>query len=123
MAKRILFIEDDPSTLEVYTIAMRQAGFDVVAVDSGEEALEEIKKLSFDLILLDYILPEMDGFEVLKEIKKSPKNKKTQVLITTNYSIEELKIKGKFINGQKFVLKADYPPTKMITLIKSELKL
>ncbi len=119
---KILFIEDDPNTAEVYTIAMKQADFEVVNTRGGEEALEEIKKDKFDLILLDYILPDIDGLTILKEIKKSSKNKNTKVLVTTNYSIDELKNKGKFVEGQKFILKADYPPFKMIELIKKELK-
>lgn len=121
MNKNILLIEDDPSTLEVYKIALEQAGFVVDTADSGEEALEKIKEDGHDLILLDYILPGIDGSEVLREIKKNPKTKKIKVLITTNYSKEALKEKGKFVAGEKFVIKADYPPLKMIELIKKEL--
>jgi len=122
MNKNILIIEDDPSTLEVYKIALEQAGFVVDTADSGEEALEKIKEDGHDLILLDYILPGIDGNEVLKEIRKNPKTKKIKVLITTNYSKEALKEKGKFVAGEKFVIKADYPPLKMIELIKKELE-
>jgi len=121
MNKNILLIEDDPSTLEVYKIALEQAGFVVDTADSGEEALEKIKEDGHDLILLDYILPGIDGSEVLREIRKNPKTKKIKVLITTNYSKEALKEKGEFVAGEKFVIKADYPPLKMIELIKKEL--
>jgi len=121
MNENILIIEDDPSTLEVYKIALEQAGFIVDTADSGEEALEKIKEDGHDLILLDYILPCIDGNEVLREIRKNPKTKKIKVLITTNYSKEALKEKGKFVTGEKFVIKADYPPLKMIELIKKEL--
>jgi len=125
--KKILFIEDDPSTLEVYKIALEEAGFEVEPIDSGEEALEKLKDISDgraskpDLVLLDYILPEIDGLTVLKEIKKNPKIKDIKVLITTNYSVEALKQKGKFVKGEKFIIKADYPPRRMIELIKKEI--
>lgn len=125
--KKILFIEDDPSTLEVYKIALEEAGFKVEPADSGEEALEKLKEISNgkmdkpDLILLDYILPEIDGLAVLKEINKNPKTKDIKVLITTNYSVEALKEKGKFVKGEKFIIKADYPPRKMVKLIKKEI--
>jgi len=127
--KLIFLVEDDASTMEVYKIALEQAGFEVDPIESGEEALEKIKLIKQDklkapdLILLDYILPGIDGFDVLREIKKHPKTKKLKVFLTTNYSIEELKSRGEFINGEKFVLKADYPPTKMLLLVKKELGL
>jgi len=122
MNKNVLLIEDDPSTMEVYKIALEQAGFVVDTADSGEDALEKIKEDGHDLILLDYILPGVDGGVVLREIRKNPKTKKIKVLIITNYSKEALESKGKFIAGEKFVIKADYPPMKMIELIKKELE-
>lgn len=125
--KQILFIEDDHSTMEVYQIAFEQAGFEVIPIFSGEDALELIKEIvrnkakKPDLVLLDYVLSGVDGFEVLREIRKNPKTKNLKVILTTNYSVAELKLKGKFIDGKKFVLKADYPPSKLIELIKKEL--
>ena len=125
--KQILFIEDDHSTMEVYQIAFEQAGFEVIPIFSGEDALEVIKEIvqnktkKPDLILLDYVLSGVDGFEVLREIRKNPKTKNLKVLLTTNYSVAELKLKGKFIDGEKFVLKADYPPSKLIELVKKDL--
>jgi len=129
MKKLIFLVEDDASTMEVYKLALEGAGFEVDPIESGEEALEKIKEIEQgklkvpDLILLDYILPGIDGFEVLEEIKKNPKTKKIKVFLTTNYSIEELKNRREFINGEKFILKADYSPTKMVQLIKKELGL
>jgi len=126
--KRLIFqIEDDASTLEVYEIALEQAGFEVDTVESGEEALERLKLIKKgdlrkpDLILLDYLLPGIDGLDVLQNIRKDPKLKNLKVFITSNYSVRELKDKGEMIKGEKVVLKADYPPTKMVELIKDEL--
>lgn len=125
--KQILFIEDDHSTMEVYQVSLEQAGFEVIPIFSGEEALEKIKEIvqgktkKPDLIMLDYVLSGIDGLEVLKEIRKNPKTKDLKVFMTTNYSVTELKLKNKFIDGQKFIVKADYPPRKLIELIKKEL--
>ena len=126
--KNILFIEDDHSTMEVYQISLEQAGFKVVPISSGEDASKKIKEIiqgkakKPDLVLLDYMLSGIDGLEVLKEIRKNPKIKNLKVFITTNYSVSELKLKNKFIKGEKFILKADYPPRKLIELIKKELE-
>jgi len=126
MKKLIFFVEDDPATVEVYETALKANGFAVEIFTSGEEVLERMKQINGaqkpDLILLDFILPELDGLQVVREIRKNKKTKDIKIFITTNYSIEELKAKGKFVDGEKFILKADYPPTRMIELIKKELR-
>jgi len=125
--KLILFIEDDIPTVEVYKIALEQAGFMVEVITSGQEAMDKIAEIDQgeavepDLILLDYLLPDVDGLQILKEIRKRKNTKNLKVFIATNYSIEKLKQDGKFIAGEKFILKADYPPSKMAGLIEKEL--
>jgi CheY-like chemotaxis protein len=128
MSKCIFLIEDDPSIIEVYQTALEESGFKVEVLVSGEEAMTRIKEIGQekiekpDLILLDYILPGLDGIEILKEIRNNKNTKDLKVFITTNYSIEQLKQKKKVIaKGERFVLKADYPPSKMMALIKKEL--
>lgn len=127
MKKLILFIEDDRSTVEVYKTALEGAGFKVNVIFSGQDAIEEVREIAKgkkekpDLVLLDYVLPDLDGIEVLKEIRKDKNTKDIKVFITSNYSIEELEKKGKSVDGEKIILKADYPPSKMVELIKKEL--
>lgn len=126
--KLILFVEDDIPTVEVYKITLERAGFMVEVLTSGQEAMDKIAEIDQgeavkpDLVLLDYILPDIDGLQVLKEIRKRKNTKNLKVFIATNYSIEKLKQDGKFIDGEKFILKADYPPSKMADLVKKELK-
>jgi CheY-like chemotaxis protein len=125
--KLILFIEDDRSTVEVYKTALEGAGFIVNVILSGQEAIEEIREMAKgkkekpDLVLLDYVLPDLDGIEILKEIRKDKNTKDIKVFLSSNYSVEELKRKGKLVDGEKIILKADYPPSKMVELIKKEL--
>lgn len=127
MKKLILFIEDDRSTVEVYKTALEEADFRINVILSGQEAIEEIKEIAKgkkekpDLVLLDYVLPDLDGIEVLKEIRKNKNTKDIKVFLSSNYSVEELKKKGKLVDGEKIILKADYPPSKMVELIKKEL--
>lgn len=126
--KLILFIEDDIPTIEVYKIALERAGFMVEVLTSGEEAMDKIAEIEQgeavrpDLVLLDYILPDIDGLQVLKEIRKRESTKDLKVFVATNYSVEKLKQEGKFVNGEKFILKADYPPSKLVDLVKKELR-
>jgi CheY-like chemotaxis protein len=126
--KLILFVEDDIPTVEVYKIALERAGFMVEVLTSGQEAMDKIAEIDQgaavkpDLVLLDYILPDIDGLQILKEIRKRKNTKNLKVFVATNYSVEKLKQDGKFIDGEKFILKADYPPSKLADLVKKELK-
>jgi CheY-like chemotaxis protein len=126
--KLILFVEDDIPTIEVYKIALEQAGFMVEVLISGQEAIDKIAEIDRgeavkpDLVLLDYILPDIDGLQILKEIRKRKNTKDLKVFVATNYSVEKLKQDGKFVDGEKFILKADYPPSEMADLVKKELK-
>lgn len=124
--KLIFFVEDDPATVEVYEIALKAAGFDIETFTSGEDVVDRFSQEKMpkpNIILLDFILPDIDGLEVMKRIRKAKGGKDIKILVTTNYSIEELKAKGKFVGGIKFILKASYPPTKMVELVKKELGL
>ncbi len=71
MDATILLVEDDPSIREVTAIGLRQAGFTVVTADDGREALERFGSGSIDLILLDVMLPQLDGLEVARAIRRT----------------------------------------------------
>jgi two-component system response regulator MtrA len=68
---RILLVEDDPSIREVTAIGLRQAGFTVVTADDGREGLDRFEAEPFDLVLLDVMLPRLDGLEVARAIRRS----------------------------------------------------
>lgn len=80
---RILVVEDDTVVrgLEVFTL--EQAGYEVVEVATGEEALERLRKRSFDLVILDIMMPGIDGYEVLEQIRVMPTRAHTPVIIVT----------------------------------------
>jgi len=67
--KAILAVDDDPKQLELLGIKLTEAGYRLIVVQSGEEALKTIKIEKPELVLLDILMPEMDGFETLKRIK------------------------------------------------------
>jgi two-component system, OmpR family, response regulator MtrA len=70
MNERVLLVEDDPSIRELATIGLSRAGYRVRAVGDGREALGEFRREPYDLVLLDVMLPTLDGFEVCREIRK-----------------------------------------------------
>jgi DNA-binding response OmpR family regulator len=69
MPKSILIVDDDPSTVELLKFTLEEAGYKALAANTGEEALEKIKKHKPDLVLLDIMLPMKDGYSVLEELR------------------------------------------------------
>lgn len=128
MKKTILFIEDDLPTIDVYKTALEKAGFDVDPMLLGEEAIRKIKEIEQgkakkpDLVLLDLALPDINGIEVLEEIRRQKKTKDMLVFILTNYTNKELEEKGLLLKVERYIIKTDYTPGELVKVIKKELK-
>ena len=85
----ILVIDDAPNILELISIILTDAGFNVITAEDGESALEQVYKNKPDLILLDILLPGRTGYEVLEECKKSNDTKDIPIIIITAKSQED----------------------------------
>lgn len=121
--KKILIIEDDPFLNEMYAVKLVQSGFEVETAFNGKIGVMKAKEVSPDLILLDIVLPKMDGFEVLKEIKKdSPGLKKVPVILLTNLGQKEEVEKGIKLGADEYIIKAHFTPTTVVEKIKALLK-
>ncbi len=128
MKKKILLIEDDVATIDVYRTALEQAGFDVDPIITGQEAVRLFEQIDKDpknkpdLVLLDILLPDVSGIDVLKKIRELKNTKDLKVFILTNYSNKELEEKGMFLKTEKYLLKSDYKPSELVEMIKKEIK-
>lgn len=124
MKKKILLIEDDGAIIDVYKIGLEAAGFEVEAIMTGKQAIDRLSKEGNlpDLIFLDLLLPDMNGVEVLAEVRKTGKIKDTPVLVLTNYSDAELEKMGYDLKTEKHLLKSDYTPNQLADLVKERLK-
>ena len=126
--KKILLIEDDLATIEVYETIFKKAGFEVEVIKWGEEALNRVKEIEEnkfpkpDVVLLDLILPDINGIEVLKEIRKNEKTKDLLVFILTNYTDVQLEKMGYSLGSERYLLKTDYTPSQLIEIIEKSLK-
>lgn len=120
--KRVLIVEDDPVISSMYKTKFEIDGYEVVVAGNGAEGLESAKKESFNIILLDVILPQLDGFSVLTEIKKDPKIKNTPVLMLTNLGTQEDKDKGKELGALDYVVKSSFTPAQVSEKIKQYIK-
>jgi len=82
--KKILLVEDDPFIVDIYASQLRGQGYSVDTANTGELALEKIKQNYPDLLLLDLILPGIDGWEVLKNVRQDPRTKALKVFVISN---------------------------------------
>lgn len=115
MAKRILVVEDDFYILDLYKRNFEQAGYEVEVAVDGREALDKTKDKTFDLILLDIMLPKVTGIDVLIALRdsKSPA-KDTPVFIITNLGQEKIINQAFKIGANGFFLKAQITPEDVV---------
>ncbi|MDD2495689.1 MAG: response regulator transcription factor [Tissierellia bacterium] len=100
--KRILIIEDDKSISELQKDYLEMSGYEVVCAFDGNSGFEYIKNESYDLIILDLMLPEKNGFDILREISDS---KQIPILIVSAKSDETFKIKGLNLGADDYITK------------------
>ena len=81
--KKILFIEDEPDQIMLIKNRLEASGFEFASAQNGEEGLKKAKEEKPDLVLLDIIMPKMDGYEVCRELRKDPASKNTPVIAIT----------------------------------------
>lgn len=120
--KKILLIEDDTAISIMYKGKFQADGYEVFAADNGATGLELARKEKPDIILLDIIIPQLDGFSVLGELKKDRNTKDIPVIMLTNLGTGEDKAKGEKLGAIDYVVKANMTPGKISEKIKQILK-
>ncbi|OGY45017.1 MAG: hypothetical protein A3A24_03060 [Candidatus Buchananbacteria bacterium RIFCSPLOWO2_01_FULL_46_12] len=119
--RHILLVEDDEFLAELYATKLNLEGFEVSLASDGEKGLKLIKEKNPDLVLLDIIMPKMDGFEVLKQIKADKKTKSIPVILLTNLSQKDEVKKGLELGAVDYLIKAHFMPSEVVKKIKSAL--
>lgn len=122
MAKKILIIEDDKFLRELIAQKILKEGYDIVEAIDGEKGAEVVKKEIPDLVLLDLILPGIDGFEVLAKMKADPKTANIPVIILSNLGQKDDIEKGLEMGANDYLIKAHFTPAEIIEKIQSVLK-
>lgn len=120
--KTILVIEDDIKMQRVLFDRLSGEGFKIIIASDGEEALRKIKNAFFDLILLDIILPKMNGLEFLKKFKADKKNIKVPVIILTNLQYDDYKVVELMEKGATdYLVKAKYSLRELVQKVKDKI--
>lgn len=116
-ARSILVAEDEKPMARALELKLSRAGFKIKVAYDGKEALEVLAKEKFDLVLLDLILPLVDGFGVLTEMKN--RNDKTKVIVSSNLGQAEDINRAKLLGAVDYFIKSDTPLAEIVTKVES----
>ena len=120
MAKRILVVDDDELVLMAINELLKPEGYEVHPVSSGSEALEKLDQDGYDLLMLDIIMPEMDGFELCKKIREKEGYKEIPIVFLSAKSREEDRNRGIEVGANLFLSKP-ISPEKLLEIISDTL--
>jgi len=133
--KNILLVEDDPFLIDIYTTKLREESFSIEVATDGKEGLKKLREKKFDLLVLDIVLPKIDGWEILEKLKTElPKEAKVKMRTKFSSPIKNLKIivlsnlgqreeveKGLKLGATKYLIKAHYTPSEVVEAVKEVL--
>lgn len=116
---RVLLVEDEKMLSSMYATKFTKEGFDLIQAFDGEEGLAKAQSLKPDLILLDIIMPKLDGFVVLKMLKQDAALKKIPIILLSNLGQDEDIRKGKELGANDYFIKANHTPAEIVDKVKS----
>jgi two-component system phosphate regulon response regulator PhoB len=117
----ILIIEDDPEIQELLSLSMSREGWKLIQAKTGEEGLDYLKKNQANCILLDIMLPGMDGLKLLKKLKENEKSRNIPVIMTTARGEEADVITGLELGADDYVVKP-YSPKVLVARVRASLR-
>lgn len=122
MSAKIAIVEDDQAISQMYRIKFEAEGYTVETAENGKLGLALAEAMKPDVILLDLMMPEMNGDEMLEKLRKTTWGKSIKVVILTNMGEQEVPENVKQMGVSAIVLKADMTPRQVAELIKTQLK-
>ncbi len=124
MNKKILIIEDNQELIDIYRMRFEIAGFDIAVANNGFDGITYLAEHTPDLILLDIMMPEMSGFEVLESIKNNLSNEKSEIpiIIWSNISQESDQERAKNLGADLYLPKSSFSGNDLIERIQKFLK-
>lgn len=122
MPKKVLIVEDEEFLRQALVNRLTRDGFEAVGASNGEEGLALALKHHPDLILADILMPKMDGFAMLEQLRKDPWGKTASVVILSNVSDPENIARAIEMGGHEYWVKTDMKPEEWIEKIKEKLR-
>jgi DNA-binding response OmpR family regulator len=121
MRKKILVVEDDTNLLEIMRLALKSAGYSIASATNGIEALKKARTLLPDLIVLDLVLPELDGFAVCETLRRDRNTASVPIIVVTGLSSEFTRLAG-FESGATDYVTKPVSPAELVSKIDAWLR-
>jgi CheY-like chemotaxis protein len=115
--RKILLAEDEPDIAELFGLALTSAGFSVEIVNNGAEAIKKLKSFKPDLLLLDLVMPDIDGYEVLDSIK-SDKSFRGPIYVWSNLTQKSEIDKATKAGADGYIVKSNFTPAKLVEKVR-----
>jgi diguanylate cyclase (GGDEF)-like protein len=121
MPETILVVDDDPDIARFVEVNLRSAGYDVAVAADGEEAIDKAMDLRPDLVLLDVMMPRIDGFEVAQRLRKNPQTANTSIIMLTAKALSADKVTGLQSGADDYIIKP-FDPIELLARVKGTLR-
>jgi phosphate regulon transcriptional regulator PhoB len=121
MKAKILVVDDEPDAVELIEVNLKAAGFEVIIADDGREALQKARSATPDLILLDVMLPETDGLEVCKTLRRDTATTRIPIIMLTARAAEMDRVLGLELGADDYITKP-FSPRELILRVKNLLE-
>ena len=121
MTHKLAIIEDDPAISQMYRMKFETEGYKVETAENGKIGLDMIEKMKPDMVLLDLMMPEMNGDEMLEIMRATEWGKDVPVIVLTNMGEQEIPEKIEKLGINAFILKAEMTPKQVEELVKKEI--
>ena len=121
MKKKILFIEDEPEQIMMVSLRLEAHDYKIISAGNGEEGLKKAEKENPNLILLDLVMPKMDGAEVCRRLKENPRTKDIPVIIITASGVKNLEQKCLAL-GAKDIIRKPFESADLVNKVKALLE-
>src|SRR6266403_52521 len=120
--KKMLLVEDDKIMLRMYTRLFTFGGFEVIAAANGQDGLMRAREVELDVIILDVMMPEMNGLELLEVLKNDERLKHIPTIMLTNLSMQHEIDNALATGAHLYLIKNDHEPKKVFELVKKHLE-
>lgn len=117
MTMKILIIDDDEFLLDIYSTKFKEGGFDVEVAKSGKEAVLKATEFNPDIVLIDMVMPNMDGFETIKLLKEKIGDS-AKIIATSNLDQKENIDKALSLGASDYIIKAEFTPSQVLEQVK-----
>jgi diguanylate cyclase (GGDEF)-like protein len=121
MSEAVLVVDDDPDVARFVEVNLRSAGYDVTVASDGEEALARALEIRPDLILLDVMMPKLDGFEVAQRLRRDPRTSSSSIIMLTAKALSADKVLGLSSGADDYIIKP-FDPVELLARVKGTLR-